>query len=95
METKKVSTKALRSLLTDSLREAIVRLELPEPTKKLEKVISKSSKKIAIGYADLLKKAQKKDKKAEKSLTYVEDVLKGKKEKGTKNKKKVKKIEVL
>jgi len=90
MEKKKVSAKALKSLLNDSLREAIGRLELPEPTKKLDKLIAKSSKKIANGFADILKKERKKTKKAEKSIAFVEDVLngkKGKKDKKAKNKK--------
>lgn len=95
METKLVSTKALKSLLNDSLREAIIKLELPEPTKKLDKMISKSSKKIASEFVDILKKEQKKEKKAEKSLTYVEDVLKGKKDKSGKGKKKTKKIAAI
>jgi hypothetical protein len=81
MEKMKVSKKALKSLLNDSLRDAIGRLELPQPTKKLDKLISKSSKKLASEFADILKKQNKKTKQAEKSLTYVEDVLKGKKNK--------------
>jgi hypothetical protein len=87
MEKKKVSTKALKSLLNDSLRDAIGSLELPQPTKKLEKLIARSSKKIATGYADVLKKEHKKAKKAEKSLTYVEDVLQGKNDKKSKKSK--------
>jgi hypothetical protein len=87
MEKKKVSTKALKSLLNDSLREAIGRLELPQPTKKLDKLIGKSTKKIAVGFADILKKEEKRARKAEKSLTYVEDVLKGKKKKKEKRSK--------
>jgi hypothetical protein len=84
MEKKKVSAKALKGLLNDSLHEAITKLELPQPTKRLDKLINKSAKKIATGFADLLKKEQKKVKKAEKSLSYVEDVLSGKKQKKTK-----------
>lgn len=87
MEKKKVSTKALKTLLNDSLREAIGRLELPQPDKKLDKIISKSSKKIALRFAGILKKEEKKSKKVEKSLTFVEDVLKGKKEKKAKRSK--------
>ena len=80
METKKVSTKALKSLLNDSLREAIGRLELPKTDKKLDKIISKSSKKIASRFADILKKEYRKARKAEKSIAFAEDVLHGKKE---------------
>lgn len=85
MENKNVSKKALKSLLNDSMRDAIGRLELPQPTKKVEKLISKSSKQIATVFADLLKKQNKKAKQNEKSLTYVEDVLKGKKDKKSVN----------
>lgn len=88
MEKKKVSAKALKSLLNDSLRDAIKKLELPEPTKKLDKMIAKSSKKIASEFVDILKKEEKKAKKAEKSTAYVEDVLTGKKEKASKKVKK-------
>jgi hypothetical protein len=84
METKKVSKKALKTLLNDSLRDAIGRLELLEPNKKVDKLILKSSKKIANEFADILKKENKKAKKADKSLTYVEDVLKGKNKKNGK-----------
>jgi hypothetical protein len=91
MEMKKVSKKALKVLLNDSLREAIGRLELPQPTKKLDKLISKSSKKLAIEFAGILKKQIKKERPSEKSATYVEDVLKGKKLK-TSKKDKTKKV---
>lgn len=97
METKKVSKKALRTLVKDSVREAIGRLELPAPTKKLQKLIDKSSKRIAGEYADLLKKERKKNKAVQSDLTFVEDVLNGKattqngkKEKKTKKVKAVK-----
>jgi uncharacterized protein YtpQ (UPF0354 family) len=81
MEKKTVSKKALKTLVNDSMRDAIGRLQLPKPTKRLEKLISKTSKKIAVEFADILKKENKKAKAAAKSLTYVEDVLKGKKDK--------------
>jgi hypothetical protein len=84
METIKVSKKALKSLLTDSMREAIGNLELPKPTKKVNKLLEKSSKKLASEFAYLLKKNSRKEKKEEKSIGYVEDVLKGKKNKKTK-----------
>ena len=81
MITKKISKKALQSLLNDSMRVALGTLELPEPTKKVQKLIDKSSKKLASEFATILKKAQRKEKKNQKSLTYVDDVLKGKKTK--------------
>ena len=91
MEKKKVSKKALKTLLNDSIRDAIGRLELPTPTKKVKKLISKSSKQLASEFAVLVKKELKKTRKAEDSLTYVEDVLTGKT--GKKNGKRVKAIE--
>lgn len=81
MENKKVSKKALKTLLSDSMREAIGRLQLPAPTKKVKKLISKSSKRIATEFAGILKKENRKAKETGNSLTYVEDVLKGKKKK--------------
>ena len=86
MENNKVSKKALKSLLNDSMREAIGRLQLPQPTKKVEKLISKSSKRIASEFSSILKKQNKKEKETTKSLTFVEDVLNGKKHKKTKAK---------
>lgn len=84
MEKIKVSKKALKSLLSDSMRTAIGHLELPKPTKKVEKLLNKSSKKLASEFAQILKKADRKARKAEKDLTYVEDVLKGKRSKKSK-----------
>lgn len=72
------------------MREAITKLELPKANKKLEKLIDKSSKKIASGFSQLIKKEKKKNKKVEKSLTYVEDVLTGKKKKNRRKGKDVK-----
>jgi len=44
MENKKVSKKVLNSLLNDSMRGAIDHLELPKPTKKVKKLLDRSSK---------------------------------------------------
>jgi hypothetical protein len=79
MIAKRISKKALKSLLTDSMNVALGNLQLPEPTKKVKKLIDKSSKKLATEFAAILKKEQRKSKKEERSLTYVDDVLKGKK----------------
>ena len=79
MITKKISKKALKALLNDSMHVAIGNLELPEPTKKVKKLIDKSSKKLASEFAAILKKELRKMRKHDRSLTYVEDVLKGKK----------------
>ena len=95
MEVKKVSKKALRTLVQDSMREAIGRLDLPAPTKKLQKLIDKSSKRIAGEYADLLKKERKKNKAVESDLTFVEDVLNGKTPQNGKKEKKKKKAKTV
>lgn len=84
MEKIKVSKKALKSLLNDSMRDALGNLELPKPTKKVRKLLSRSSKKLASEFAHILKKESRKSKKAEKALAYVDDVLKGKKNKKSK-----------
>ena len=87
MEKNKLSRKVLKGLLTDSMREAISKLELPKANKKVKKLIDRSSSKIASEFSQLLKRENKKAKKAEKSLVYIEDVLTGK-EKKKKSKKK-------
>jgi len=79
MENTKTSKKALRNLINESMQEAIGKLNLPKSGKKVEKLISKSSKRLATVFADRIKRETKKRQKVEKSLTYVEDVLKGKK----------------
>lgn len=84
---KKVSKKALKSLLNDSMRDAIGHLELPKPTKKVKKLLDKSSKKLAAEFASILKKQTRRAQKEEEALTYVDDVLKGKKNKKSKTSK--------
>ena len=79
MENKKVSKKVLNSLLNDSMRGAIDHLELPKPTKKVKKLLDRSSKNLAAAFADILKKQNRKSKKDRKDLLYVEEVLQGKK----------------
>jgi hypothetical protein len=56
MEAKKVSKKALRSLLKDSLQQTIGHLELPKPNKKVKKIINRTTKKMAVEFSHLLKK---------------------------------------
>jgi hypothetical protein len=84
MEKIKVSKKALKSLLSDSMRTAIGQLALPKPSKKVEKLLDKSSRKLASEFAQILKKASRKARQSEKDLTYVEDVLKGKRSRKSK-----------
>jgi hypothetical protein len=79
MEKIKTSKKALKSLLSDSMTVAIGNLQLPKPTKKVKKLLDRSSKKLASEFVRIMKKANAKSKKADKDLAYVDDVLKGKK----------------
>jgi len=81
MEQTKISKKALKSLLNDSLRDALGHLELPKPTKKVKKLLNKSSRKLASEFVQILKKENRRARKAEKSFANVDDVLKGKKNK--------------
>ncbi|MBL7857007.1 MAG: hypothetical protein JNM57_04905 [Cyclobacteriaceae bacterium] len=87
MEKNKTSKKALKDLINDSLQGAIAGLELPKPSKKVKKMVGRNAKKLASVFADMIKRENKKKKKAEKDLTYVEDVLKGKTKKAKKTKK--------
>jgi hypothetical protein len=87
MEKVKTSKKAIRELINNSVLEAIGKLEtLPKPSRKAKKLVSKTSKRLANVFSDLIKRELKKKQKVEKSLTYVEDVLKGKKKSKKKNK---------
>jgi hypothetical protein len=81
MENKKVSKKALNSLLHDSMLVAITQLELPKPTRRVKKLVDRSAKKLATAFADLLKKQKRKEKKEKKKLLFVEDVLDHKRDK--------------
>jgi hypothetical protein len=87
MEKITTSKKALRSLINDSMQEVLGNLELPKPSKKVKKLMHRSARKIASIYADILKREDKKRKKAEK---FAEDKVKsnGKKSKSVKISKK-------
>jgi len=76
MEKTKTSKKALRSLIADSMKEAIGTLELPQPTKKVNKLLQRNSKKLASIFADMIRRENKKKQKAEK---FMEDAGKSKK----------------
>ena len=67
MEKKKVSKKALRSLLKDSVQQSIISLELPQPNKKVKKIINRTAKKMAIEFSQLLKKEFKRSEKKSKT----------------------------
>ncbi|MEO7991651.1 MAG: hypothetical protein ABI663_19010 [Chryseolinea sp.] len=75
MEKTKTSKKALRGLINDSMQEVLANLELPAPSKKVKKLLHRNAKKIASVYADILKRGDKKKKKAEK---FAEDKVKSK-----------------
>ena len=77
-KTSKSSKKALRSLINDSLQQSLNTLELPQASKKAKRLLHRSAKKLAIIFADAMKREEKKKKKAEK---FMEDAVsaKGKK----------------
>jgi hypothetical protein len=79
MEKIKTTKKALKSLLNDSMSVAIGNLELPKPSKKVKRLLDRSSKKLASEFVRIMKKAETKSKKADNDLAYVDDVLAGKK----------------
>ena len=68
MEKSKTNKKALKGLINDSMRDAIGRLELPEPSKKVKKLLNRNVKKLASVYADILKREEKKKRKADKAV---------------------------
>jgi len=67
------------------MKEAIGTLELPRPTKKVNKLLQRNSKKLASVFADMIRRENKKKQKAEK---FMEDA--GKKSKKEKKSKQVK-----
>lgn len=70
-------------MINDSMQGAIKGLELPEPSKKVKKLLSRNSKKLAEVFADMLKREEKKKKKAAK---FMEGAVKGKPKKEKKEK---------
>ena len=72
MENKKVSKKALRTLLKDSLQQSIGHLELPKPNKKVKKLIDRTTKKMAVEFSYLLKKEFKRSNPKEKKAKSEE-----------------------
>lgn len=64
----KVSKKALRHLLKDSVQRSIGALELPEPNKKVKRIISRTAKKMANEFSALLKKEMKRSKPRKNKL---------------------------
>jgi hypothetical protein len=84
MEKEKTSRKALRHVIEDSMQEALKALELPEPGKKVKKVLHRDSKKLATLFANVIKREDKKKKKAAK---FMDSAVKGKAKKKDKKQK--------
>ncbi len=83
MEKTKTSKKALRGLINDSMQEALSSLELPQPGKKVKKLLQRNSKKLASIFADVIRREDKKKKKAAR---FMENAVKGKSGKNKKAK---------
>lgn len=81
MEKQKSSKKELKGLINDTLQDAIGRLSLPEPTKKVKKLLYRNAKKLATVYADMMKREEKKKRKLEKSAATEPKAKKTKKPK--------------
>jgi len=80
---KTLSKKELRDLISNTMQEAIVKLELPEPGKKVKKILGRNAKKIAKLYAHAMKRDNK---KKEKAARFLDSAVKGKNKKGKKQK---------
>lgn len=78
MEKTATSKRVLRGLISDSMQEVLGNLELPKPSKKVKKLLHRNAKKIASIYADILKREDKKKKKAAK---FAEDKAQSKSKK--------------
>lgn len=83
MEKNKTSKKALGGLINDSMRDAIKTLELPKTTKKIDKLIARNSKKLAVMFSEMMKREEKKKRKAER---FLESSVNGKVKKSNKTK---------
>ena len=73
MENIKVSKKALRGLLKDSMESTIGHLELPKPNKRVKKIIDRTTRKMAAEFSHLLKKELKRS-KPNKTKKHKEEV---------------------
>jgi hypothetical protein len=65
------------------MQEALNSLELPAPGKKAKKLLQRNSKKLAEIFANVMKREDKKKKRAAK---FMEDAVKGKSKKNKKSK---------
>jgi predicted ATPase len=82
MENTKTSKKALRGLINDSMQEALSSLELPQPGKKAKKLLRNNSRKLASIFANVMKREEKKKRKAAK---FMEKAVAGKSKKNKKS----------
>lgn len=85
MEKQKTSKKALRHRIEDSIQEVLKSLELPEPDKKVKKVLHRNSKKLASLFSNVIRHEEKKKRKAAR---FMESATTGKLSKKTKKKSK-------
>lgn len=92
MEKVKTSKKALRGLISDSIQEALKSLQLPDPGKKVKKVLSRNSKKLAAIFSDVIKKE---DKKKRKAARFMENAVKGKSKNHKSSEHKMQKVQKL
>jgi hypothetical protein len=92
MEKTKTSKKALQGLINDSMQEALKSLELPPPGKKAKRLLRSNAKKLASIFANVIKRQDKKKRKAQK---FMENAVSGKSKKDAKPKKmKFEKIDI-
>ena len=82
MEKQKTSKKALRHLIESSMQDVLKSLALPEPDKKVKKVLHRNSKKLAVIFSNVIKREEKKKRKASKSLENAVKSKVSKKDKG-------------
>jgi len=89
MEKVKINKKDIAVLISESVNNTVGSIDKAKGGKKLKKLITRSSKKIAGKVAEQIKRDEKKTQRASKSLKQVEKVLSGdgKKEKKVKTEK--------
>ena len=81
MENQKTSKKALRHLFEGYMQDVLKSLALPEPDKKVKKVLHRNSRKLAVIFSDVIKREEKKKRKASKLSETTVKVKAGRKDK--------------
>ena len=81
MENQKTSKKALRHLIEGYMQDVMKSLALPEPDKKVKKELHRNSKKLAVIFSDVIKREEKKKRKASRSLENAAKSKVGRKDK--------------